>query len=86
VQDLGAFGEQVEDVAIVVLDLRRGRGRRGDLGVDAGEELGEAAGAGAGGQDALLVVAELGEDQVEVAIGLVLVDLVQQLGLRAAGA
>ena len=42
------------------------------------------AGAGAGGQDALLVVAELGQHELEVAVGLVLVDLGEQLGLSAA--
>ena len=85
-QDAGALGQQVEDVAVVALGLRRCRGGCAGAGVDAGEELGEAPGAGAGGQDALLVVAELGQDQAEVAVALVLVDLGQQLGLRAAGA
>ena len=85
-QDAGALGQQVEDVTVVALGLRRGRGGCAGAGVDAGEELGEAPGAGAGGQDALLVVAELGQDQAEVAVALVLVDLGQQPGLRAAGA
>ena len=86
VQHLGAFGQQVEDVTLVALDLRR-RSRFGvQFGVDAGEELGEAARTGSGGQDALLVVAELGEDEFEVAVGLVLVDLSKQFGLSAAGA
>ena len=86
VQDAGALGQQVEDVTVVVLGLRRCRGGCAEAGVDAGEELGEAPGSGAGGQDALLVVAELGQDQAEVAVAFVLVDLGQQLGLRAAGA
>jgi hypothetical protein len=50
------------------------------------EELGEAASAGARWEDALLVVAELGEDEVEVAVALVPVDLGEELGLGPAGA
>ena len=85
-QDAGASGQQVEDVAVVVLGPRRCRGGCAEVSVDAGEELGEVPGTGAGGQDALLVVAELSQDQAEVAVALVLVDLGQQFGLRAAGA
>ena len=44
------------------------------------------AGAGSGGHDAVLVVAELGQDELEVVVGLVLVDLGEQLGLGAARA
>ena len=84
VQRLGAFGQQVEDVAVVALDLRC-RSRFGvQVGVDGGEEVGKAAGAGAGGQDALLIVAELGPEQVEFAVLLVFVDLGQQLRLSTA--
>ncbi|MEU2754167.1 hypothetical protein [Streptomyces albidoflavus] len=50
------------------------------------EELGQAAGSGARWEDALLVVSELGEDEVEVAVALVLVDLGEKLGLGPAGA
>ena len=78
VEDLGAFGQQIEHIAVVALDLRR-RGRRGgELLVDAGEELGQAAGARPGGQNALLVVSELLQDELEIALALVLVDLGQQ--------
>lgn len=93
VQGVGALAQQVENLAVAALDLRRvaGGGRRrasrAERGVHAGEELDEFAGAGPGGQDALLVVAELSEGQLQVALPLVPVDLVgQQLGLGAAGA
>ncbi|MFF5020184.1 hypothetical protein, partial [Streptomyces sp. NPDC001165] len=85
-EDLGAFGQQVEHVAVTVLGLRRRCGCRGELLVDAGEELGETAGAGTGRQDALLVVAELGQNQFEIALLFVVVDLGQQFGLGPAGA
>ena len=84
VQRLRAFGQQVEDVAVVALDLRC-RSRFGvQVGVDGGEEVGQAAGAGAGGQDALLIVAELGQHELEFVVGLVLVDFGQQLRLGTA--
>jgi hypothetical protein len=86
VQGPGALGDEVEDIAVASLGLGRSGIGGGELAVDVGEELGEFACAGAGGHDALLVVAELGPDQVEVALGLVLVDLGEQFGLGAAGA
>jgi hypothetical protein len=58
---------------------------RVQVGVDAGEEFGQAAGARPGGQDVPLVIAELGQHEFEVAVGFVLVDLGQQLGLSPAG-
>lgn len=61
VEHLGALGQQVEHVAVAALRLR-GCGLAG-LAVYAGEEVGEAAGAGSGWQDALLVVPELGHHQ-----------------------
>ena len=57
----------------------------GESGVDVGEKLGQLACPGPGGHDALLVVPELRPGQVEVAVGLVLVDLGQELGRGAAG-
>ncbi|MFF4754982.1 hypothetical protein ACWD5R_33215 [Streptomyces sp. NPDC002514] len=56
-----------------------------ELAVDAGEEVGEAAGAGAGGQDALLVVSEFGQHQVQIALLFMVVDLGQQFGLGPPG-
>jgi hypothetical protein len=82
VQDAGAFGEEAEDLPVAALDLRRGAVGGVEFGVDVGEELGQFAGAGPGGQDALLVVAELFPDQVEVAFALVLVDLGEELVCR----
>ena len=84
VQRLGALGEQVEHFTVAALGLRRRSAGERELAVDVGEELGEFAGTWSGGHDALLVVAELGPDQLQVAVGLVLVDLGQQLGLSAA--
>ena len=83
-QRLRAFGQQVEDVAVVALDLRR-RSRIGvQFGVDGGEEFGQTASAGAGGQNALLIVAELSEHELEFMVGLELVHFAQQLRLGAA--
>lgn len=54
----------------------RGRGRDCvELGVDAGEERGEFAYSGAGGEAALLVVAELVQDELEVAVAFVIISL-----------
>src|SRR6266542_4132476 len=76
VQGSRALGQQVEHVPAGALDFRSRRGVAGvELAVDAGEELDELAGAGASGQDAVLVVAELGEDQVQVALLFVFADL-----------
>jgi hypothetical protein len=82
----GPFGQQVEHIAVTALSLRRRRCHRFELCVDTGEEFGQAPGSWAGWEDALLVVAELGQDQVEVAVALQLVDLGQQFGLGPAGA
>src|SRR6266542_590689 len=71
-----ALGQQVEHVPAGALDFSSRRGVAGvELAVDAREELDELAGAGASGQDAVLVVAELGEDQVQVALLFVFADL-----------
>ncbi|MFD9220722.1 hypothetical protein ACFWDI_12085 [Streptomyces sp. NPDC060064] len=74
VKDLGAFGQQVEDVTVTALRLgcRRRCCCRVELLVDAGEELGQVPGTRAGREDALLVVAELFQDQVEVPVAFVL--------------
>jgi hypothetical protein len=55
------------------------------LGADAGEELGELAGPGARGHDAVLVAAVLGEHDLDAAVGFVLGDLGEELALGAAG-
>ena len=75
VQGAGAPGQEAEDLAVAALDPGCPRIFGCGLPVDAGEELGKLAGAWPGGHDALLVVAELGPDQLKVAVGLVLVDL-----------
>jgi hypothetical protein len=59
---------------------------RVEFGVDGGKECGQLACSWPGGHDAVLVVAELGPDQVQVAVGLMLVDLGQQFRLGAAWA
>jgi hypothetical protein len=71
VQYLGALAEQVEDVLVAGDDAGRSRFVAGQVLVDGGEELGELAGSGAGGHDAVLVAAELGEDDLEVPVGFV---------------
>jgi hypothetical protein len=86
VQSPGSLGHEVEHVAVAGLYFGCPGIACGELAVDVGEELGQFAGAGPGGHDALLVVAELGPDQFQVAFGLVLVDLGEQFGLRAARA
>ncbi len=85
-EDLGAFAEQVEDVLVAGDDVGGGRGVAGQVPVDGGEELGQFPGSGAGGHDAVLVVAELCEDDLQVAAGLVLGDLGEEFALGAAGA
>jgi hypothetical protein len=84
VQGVGAFGQQVEHVAVAGLRFGGCGVGGGELAVDVGEELGQFMGARPGGHDSLLVVAELGPDQVQVAFALVLVDLRQQFGLGSA--
>ena len=64
VQCLGAFGDQVEYFPVTALGLRRFGLAAGEFAVDVGEELGQLAGSWTGGQDPLLVVAELGPDQL----------------------
>ena len=68
-QCLGAFGDQVEYFPVTALGLRRFGLVGGEFAVDVGEELGQLAGSWTGGQDPLLVVAELGPDQIQVALG-----------------
>ncbi|MCX4906463.1 hypothetical protein [Streptomyces sp. NBC_00878] len=85
-EGLGPLGQQVEHVAVTALGLRRRRCHRFELGVDAGEEFGQSPGSWPGWEDALLVVAELFQNQVEVAVAFQLVDLGQQFGLGSAGA
>jgi hypothetical protein len=71
--------QQVEHVTVTA--LRLGCHCRVELPVDAGEELGKAPRTGAGREDALLVVPELVQHELDVALALVLVDLGKQLGL-----
>jgi hypothetical protein len=85
VQYLGALAEQVQDVLVARDDAGGGRLLACQVRVDAGEELGELACSGAGGHDAVLVAAELGEHDLEVPAGLVLGDLGEELALGTAG-
>ena len=87
VQGPGAFGQQVEHVTVGVLDSHRAVfavACRTEVPVDVGEEVDKIPGAGSGGHDALLVVAEFGPEQVEVALLLLFADLGEQLGLSTA--
>ena len=84
-QHAGALGEEAADLPVAALYFRCRGCCRIEPGVDAGEEVRQLAGAGAGGHDAVLVVAEFLLEQGEVAFAFVLVDLCEQLGLGAAG-
>ena len=86
VQGTGSFGQQVEDLAVAAHHGRAGGGRSGEAGVDAGEEVQQFPCAGAGWADALLVVAECLQGQVEVALLFVFADFGEQPGLGAAWA
>ena len=85
-QGAGAFGEQVEDFAVAAQDRGVSWPGGGELGIDGGEEFQQVPGAGSGGVDALLVVAECLQGQLEVALLFVVADFGQQPGLGAAGA
>src|SRR5260370_24885711 len=87
VEYLRPFGQQVENVTVGVLNagLTVGCHRFCEVIVDGGKEPGELPGAGSGGHDSLLVVTELGQDELKVTFLLVAVNLGEELALRATG-
>jgi hypothetical protein len=85
VQNLGSLGQQIEDMLVAGDHIGGCRRVFGQVAVDGVEELDEFTCSWPGGQDAGLVVAELGQDELQVAFGFVFCDLGEQFGLGAAG-